>query len=628
MNEGNYWTRLRAYRLSRRRLLAGAVAAGAGAAGLAAAGCGGEGDEEVPAGAKPTPVTGGQPPLTTVVTRGGTVRSFNYDSLVLDTRDPHQTRLGPMYNIQARIFSKVLNYFDEFQQIMWPDLSSDADGNPAMPEQVDDLTYIIRLRPTARFHDTPKIREDWPDTAGRPLVADDVKFSIERQINPDSPKRALYYRRYQWETIDNIEVVDDRTLRITTKRPTAPFIHFLADRNAFVIPRELVDPDTDEMDADNKMVGSGPFLLDKLEALRILRVVRNPDWFAADDSPENLGTGRSFVDAVEVSYPPEGDSVLETAFKTKQVDSVTFADQGNTYRVFDEISDLHMNEIGITGGLASSLLTDRPPFDDVRVRKAIGWALDRNALGEQMFPPAPGHPRFLLSGPVCWPIVRWAIPQEKLATYRGYRYGPGEREEDIAEARKLWEAAGGREAVGPIRILFSSIPPTIPEKALPQVERQLKENLGAEVQTAVDRTGYTEIIACLSRAIGGAPAEACVFTWSYDNGSTDLDDWLYPYNYSQGSLNASRMSDALVDQWLEDQREEFDYEKRREIGLKIQDRLLAETVRGYRYFNNIQRTLQRPYVKNGRAWPWFGAGYWSANVWLDSTDPQFEGRPA
>ena len=627
MSEGdNYWTRLRAQRFSRRRLLAGAVAAGAGAAGLAAVGCGG--GEEGPATASPTPATGGQLPLTTVASRGGTYRAFGYDSLVLDTRDPHQTRLGPMYNIQSCIFSKVLNYFDETEQIMWPDLSSDAEGNPAMPEQVDNLTYIIRLRPNARFHDTTQIRRDWPDTAGRPVTAEDVKFSIERQLNPQSPKRALYYRRYQWETVDKMEVVDDHTLRITTKRPCSPFIHFLADRNAFIVPRELVDPNTDDMNADNKMVGSGPFTLDKLEALRMLRVARNPDWFAADDNPENMGTGRPFLDAVEISYIPESDTVQETAFKTKQVDAVNFTDQGNTYRLLEEVSALELGEIGTTGGLATALLIDRPPFQDVRVRQAINQAQDRKALGEQMYPAAPGHPRFLLSGVVCWPIVRWTVPQDKLATYPGYRYGPGEREEDIADARKLFEAAGGREGLGPIRILFSSIPPTIPQKVLPQAVRQLEQNLGAEVQADVDRTGYTEIISCLSRAMAGAPAEGCVFTWSFDNGFTDLDDWLYQYFHTKGGLNSYPLSDELLDQWLDEQREEFDYERRRQIGFKIQDRLHLDVLPGYRYFNEFGRTLRRPYVKNARSWPWFGNAYWLANVWLDTTHPDFRGRPA
>jgi ABC-type transport system substrate-binding protein len=224
--------------------------------------------------------------------------------------------------------------------------------------------------------------------------------------------------------------------------------------------------------------------------------------------------------------------------------------------------------------------------------------------------------------------VRWALPQEKLATYPGYRYGPGEREEDLAEARKLFDAAGGRDGVGPIRIIFSSIPAWIPEKILPQVVRQLEQNLGAKVETSIDRTGYTEIISCLSRAMAGAPAEGCAFTWSFDNGFTDLDDWLYQYYHTTGGLNAFLMSDSQTDEWLEQQREEFDYEKRRDIGFQIQERLMTEIVPGARYFNDIGRTLRWPYVMNGRQWPWFGVAYWYANVWLDSTNPDFSGRPS
>jgi len=160
------------------------------------------------------------------------------------------------------------------------------------------------------------------------------------------------------------------------------------------------------------------------------------------------------------------------------------------------------------------------------------------------------------------------------------------------------------------------------------VVRQLEQNLGAEVQTDVDQTGYTEIISCLSRAMAGAPAEGCVFTWSFDNGFTDLDDWLYAYYHTGGGLNSFGLSDALLDQWLEEQREEFDYEKRREIGFKIQDRLDLEILPGYRYFNEIGRTLARPYVKNGRNWPWYGVACWLANVWLDTTNPDFQGRPS
>ena len=79
--------------------------------------------------------------------------------------------------------------------------------------------------------------------------------------------------------MDNIERVDQYTLRITTKKPTAPFIHVLAESNNFIIAKELVN-EGDEMAEVSRMVGTGPFILDEFVATQIARGVRNPTWFA------------------------------------------------------------------------------------------------------------------------------------------------------------------------------------------------------------------------------------------------------------------------------------------------------------------------------------------------------------
>ncbi len=630
MDHDSYWERLNR-RLSRRRLLAGAAAAGA--AGVVAASCGGGGNNSsssaASSGGQKTPTSGQtafeQPPIEKVQSTGGTYRAFGYDALSLDSRDPHHTRLGPQYNVQSAVYSKLLYYEDEVKQEMAADLSATPDGSgPALPENPDKLTYIVRIRKGAKFHDTPEIRARFPQTAGRALTPEDVKFSIERQASTTSPKKALYYRGYQWQTVDKIEIVDDHTLKITTKKPTSPFMHFMADRNNFILPRELVDSATDELQAD-PACGSGPFILDKFESLQVMRLRRNPAWHAADDYTAERGPGRPYLDYVEILWTPENDTSQETAFKSKQIDTVGFTDQSNLYRVMGELN-VPLGEIGTSGGLASSFLIDRPPFNDLRVRKAVNQALDRVALGEQMFPAAPGHPRFLLSGPICWPVERWALPQEKLATYPGFRFKPDEREADKTDARAQWDAAGGAAAVGPIRILFSNIPATIPQKALPVVKQELEQVLGAEVQTDIDQTGYTQIIACLSRAIAGESGEGCTFTWSFDNGFTDMDDWLFAYYHTGGGLNAFPLSDPQVDQWLDQSREEFDYQKRRDLGWQVQDRLLSEIIPGMRFMNDIGRSLRWQYVKNGRNWPWYGTAYWYANVWLDTSDPSYSGR--
>lgn len=610
---GPYWPKLRGARLTRRRFLLTGVAA---AAGLAACREG-----------QPIPPIDDTPSATPAAriavregSRGGLFRVFNFDALALDTFDPHQTQFGPLYNMHSAVFSKVLKYDDEVQQLMSPDL---ADG---MPEVVDQLTYVIRLRAAPAFHDTPRIRRLFPALAGRPLTAEDVRFSIERQINPQSPQRAHYFRSGQWSVIERIEVVNRRTLQIVTRTPVAPFLHFLADRNAFVVARELVDQN-DEMNAPERMVGSGPFMLDEFRPLDVVRVVRNPAWFAADDLKDTLGAGRPFLDGYEALWSPQSDATVEAAFLSKQVDTASFLDQTNLARLLRDRKDLSEQEWGVAGYVNTRLLIDRPPFDDERVRRAIHLAIDRQRLAEQIFRGPPGHRGFLLSGPVAWPMVRWAIPQEELEQKPGYRTDAEGRAEDLKEARKLWEAArsDGR-APEVIQAIFAGQPRSIPEVALPEMQRTLAETLGVRLEAEVDATGYTRLFQCLSRNQAGDDRGTCAFTWGFDNGWIDLDDWLYPYFHSQGTKNSFGLRDDQLDAMLEAQRQEFDFDRRRELGLNIQHFLLDRVNARLEYANPVGRALNWQYVKNAFTSTWLGDNFRFADVWLDRADPSIEGR--
>ena len=280
MQGSSYWERLNRRRLSRRRLLVGAAGIGAGLVASSLVGCGGGQDDAVaPTGspaATATPFSFGVPQVQEPAkSRGGTYRYYSFDPAPLDSFDPHQTQFGPIYQMHSAVFSKVLKYEDVYEGTIVPDLAE------SVPETADKLTYVIKVRPNVRFQDTEKIRENFPQVAGRQLTAEDVKYSIERQTNKESPRSGLYYRASQWETVDKIEVVDPLTLRITTKIPTAPFVHYLADTNAFIIARELVDSAKDDMNSLDKMVGTGPFILEKFIGLKDEQIKNTVDDDAA-----------------------------------------------------------------------------------------------------------------------------------------------------------------------------------------------------------------------------------------------------------------------------------------------------------------------------------------------------------
>ncbi len=619
---GSYWQSVMRRRLSRRRLLAGATAAGAGltAAGLTA--CGGDDGEPTPATGSPaaSPVPGASPTaasgaLQPVGTPGGVVRWYSYESIPLDTLDPHQTQIGPTYDLHAALFSKVLQYDDAYAGLIGTDLAE------SLPEIVDELTYIVKIRPGATFHDTPAIRENLkdiaPDLPGRELTAEDVKYSIERQVNPDSPKSALYYRASQWESVDKIEIVDTYTLRITTKRPTGPFIHYLADSNAFIVAKELVDAG-DEMNDIKRNVGTGPFITENYVPLQVSRSVRNPTWFARDDLADQGLPNRPLLDAYEAYFYAGDYTAMEAAFRDKQVDVFGTDDPALMTTIGNELG-LEMTEAPSTGYINTRVLVAdseaaTTPFKDLRLRKAIHLAVDRNRMGQQMLKGG-----FYLVGPVSAFVRKWGLPLSELTQKPGYRFGTDERAEDVAEAKKLWEAAGG-SAVGKVVITYAGIPGYI-EEFFPQFQGMLKDVLGLETEGDLDTTGYTKLTQ-------GALEQRLVLTFNFDNGWNDLHDWVYPYYHTGGTKNSFNLSDPDLDRLLEAERAEMDEDARQQKGFEIQNYLLENTLAMINWVSPTNPELAWSYFKNNQRAPWFGNAFLRANMWLDQEDPNFQGRSA
>jgi peptide/nickel transport system substrate-binding protein len=214
---------------------------------------------------------------------------------------------------------------------------------------------------------------------------------------------------------------------------------------------------------------------------------------------------------------------------------------------------------------------------------------------------------------------KWAFTQAELATKPGYRFGTEEREEDIAEAKKLWDAAGGSE-VGKITVVTAGIPPYIPD-FFPQFQRIFREVLGLEVEMDLDPTGYTSLGQ-------GFVEKRVLFSLGFDNGWNDLDDYTFPYFHTTGAKNSFNLSDPELDSLLEAQRAEFDYEARRELGFEIQEYLLDKTLGMLIWVSTINSDVIWPYVKNQWFAPWFGNSFHRAEQWIDQSDPSFQGRSA
>jgi peptide/nickel transport system substrate-binding protein len=663
MAESAYWTQFWKKKVNRRRLLAGSALTGTGLAAAAAVGCssatpgpsdggtggatggGGAGDindlvsvDPVDARRVLTPgPDGGYSDVPLEVppenSRGGTLTYIGFDAVVLDRYDPHQTQFGPMYSNLSAIFSKLYMYASH-NEPTWDNIVPDiAESAPEMIGDPPD-TYVVKLRKGVRFHNTDSARSNFPELAGRELTADDVIFSYQRQTNDDSPQKSYYYRSSQYKTIDSMEKVDDYTIRFTTKGPVAPFYHFLADTNAHILARELIDEEPapnsdvpwDSLDAFGsreprpaaRMIGTGPFTWKNLEFGIEFEAGRNPEWFGWSD-PD---LGRPWLDAYKATGQGLNDATIESLFRKKEIDVAGFINNPDwIVNIKDEIPELEFHRGVVSGWVGTRFKTYCKPFDDWRVRRALDLAVDRQEVVDVI-----GSGAWVKVGPVGKAVPLWALPDEELQTVPGYRTDPADRDADITEARQLFEAAGKPELP---QIWFADVPDYIP-RFVPTYLETIKRVLGIDQDIRTQTNPYSLIAE-------GLVVEECdrgAMTWGFDNGWIDLDDWVYPYFKTGGPKNSFQVSDPTLDALLDAQRAEFDFDTRLDLGYQIQRYLLGLTnpeadaahVRP-NYAAPGGGTISWPYFKNRVSFPWFGNSYWNANIWLDQIDPSYQGRP-
>lgn len=605
-------------RVTRRRFLGTTGALAAGAAAYVGVGCGDGKARPAPA----SPATAA-PSVAPVASRGGVLRVYNFDATVQDTLDPHLTLMGPVANVHSAVFSKLYKYEDERAGTLSPDL---ADG---MPEQPDELTYIIKLRDGVRFHDAAHFRYLHPHVTGRNLEAKDVAYSFERQMKLNSPKANRFFRKHKWSAIDSVAARDQNTVVIQLKEPVAPFLDFLAGQHAYILAHETIDQATDEAASPLAMIGTGPFMLESFEPQQAVRLVRNPQWFARDDDPHGVGKDRPFLDAYQAFYSPQEDTFQRVWFERLAIDATSFLDPA----VLDHehktnLADIQLEETDAGGFLASRLLLDRAPFKDDRARRAVHLAIDRRALADIMFAPMDGRPSARLTAAVAPVMDRWAVPEEELLRQPGYRTDPTLRDEDVQQARQLWQAALGEDSDTELKIFFSGVPKIIAERAVALVQRQLTDVLGARVSTIVDDSGYAVIASALGRNIDGATEGVVHFTFAMEDGGVDLDDWLYGQFRSGQPMNTYRLQDSTLDAMLDKTRGEFDYEARREQGVDIQDYLLGKVNARLEYCAPVSRRLSWGYVRNANHPISYGSDYKLANTWLDTSHPAWRRRQA
>lgn len=232
----------------------------------------------------------------------------------------------------------------------------------------DGLTYTFRLRQGVKFSN------------GRALVAKDVKYSIERAVNPKTqgPGAGFFGSIKGFEalsggtseTLEGIEVPNDATVVFKLSRPDATFLHVLAINFASVVPQEAVEAAAG--DFGKKPVGSGAFILKDWVIGQKMVFERNPDYFVKDTPHVDKFT-------IEIGQDPL------VALLRLQKGEVDIAGDGIPPAKFLEVKNSPEGPSMIVDGeqLHTGYVTlnvKMKPFDNVKVRQAVNMAINKERI--------------------------------------------------------------------------------------------------------------------------------------------------------------------------------------------------------------------------------------------------------
>jgi ABC-type transport system substrate-binding protein len=235
----------------------------------------------------------------------------------------------------------------------------------------DGTTYTFKLRPNAKFSN------------GHDLTAEDVKYSFERLLNPqtaaptafmfDSIVGAKEYADGTATEVSGIKIIDDHTIEFKTEIPVWTMMQRFALPPGFIVAKEGVEAAGDEF--GRQPLGAGPFMIESWESGVKVTGTRNPYYFAE---------GQPYFDRFELELGIES-SVEILRIENGEADvALDFVPSSDYPRLAADpvLSKQLIASQGFPNTGYIIVNNNKEPFSDVRVRQAMSIAIDRDRLSQ------------------------------------------------------------------------------------------------------------------------------------------------------------------------------------------------------------------------------------------------------
>ncbi|MDU8925025.1 ABC transporter substrate-binding protein [Pasteurellaceae bacterium LIM206] len=241
----------------------------------------------------------------------------------------------------------------------------------------DGLTYIFHLRKGVKFHSSKIF------TPSRDFNADDVVFSFRRQLDPNHPYHKVSSGTYPYfnsmkfpELLKAVEKVDDNTVRIRLNRKDATFLASLGMDFMSIYSAEYADkmmqagkPET----IDKEPIGTGPFVFAGYQVDKAVRFLANKDYWK----------GKAPIDRLVFSITPDA-TTRYTKLQQGACDLMDFPNTADLARMKTDPKIQLQSQEGLNVAYIA-FNTEKVPFDNVKVRQALNYAVDKKTIIEAVY---------------------------------------------------------------------------------------------------------------------------------------------------------------------------------------------------------------------------------------------------